>query len=421
MNVLKPKKHMRHLLRAISAPLFALAFLMLSNGFFLTYVSAKLHLDHYSSYSIGVIQGSYYAGFLIAALKCERLIQRIKHIRAFSFFASIATACTLLTVFADNLLTWMISRFIMGVCIAALYVIIESWLLIISNSKNRGIVLAFYMIALYISQSLSQYLINFIQIESLMAFIISGFLASISILPVTFTHTRIPEMSTPPASAIFKYFIIAPLATVGAIVSGMMLSSIYTFAPNYAQTYNLSIANLMSITIAGGFLLQYPIGHLSDLFDRGKVVVFVALMAMLSSIAMIISTGHSPIWILIFSFIMGGFVFTIYPLSVTQVIDRTHSDAVTTVAGVILFAYSIGAVIGPLVTPIFITALGGEIGLYYSVALSAAILTIVGLFVLKIKKPIPKKDQETFVALPPQTPVAGDLDPRVEENRQPKD
>ena len=139
---------MRSILRLIAAPLISLAFLMLSNGFFLTFVSAKLHVDNYTPFQIGAIQGSYYAGFLIAALKSEKLIQRIKHIRAFSFFASIATATTLLTVFAHHISIWIVMRFIMGVCIAALYVVIESWLLILSSKKNRGLILATYMIAL---------------------------------------------------------------------------------------------------------------------------------------------------------------------------------------------------------------------------------------------------------------------------------
>ena len=406
---------MRHILRITIAPLLSLSFLMLSNGFFITYVSAKLLVDGAPSIVIGAIQGSYYAGFLIAALKSEHLIQRIKHIRAFSFFASIATACTLLTVFAGHIIIWIILRFVMGVCIAALYVVIESWLLTISNIQNRGVILAIYMIALYVSQSVSQYIINFIDLSSLMAYIVAGFLASISILPVTFTHTRIPEINAPPAKAIFNLFIVAPLGTIGAIIGGIILSSLYTFGPNYAQIYKISIAHLMSLTIAGGFLLQYPIGRLSDLVSRRKVVIGVAFLTLASAVAMVLSTGNH-FWVLFFSFILGGFAFTIYPLSIAQVVDRTEADEITTVAGVMLFAYSLGAVIGPFTTPIFIHIFKGEIGLYYAIGLSSLLLTLVGIVMVFIRRPLPKRKQENFIALPPQTPVGYDLDPRSEES-----
>ncbi len=405
---------MKHTLRLIIAPLLSLALLMLSNGFFLTFISAKLYADHYSPMSIGIIQGSYYGGFLIAALKSEGLIQRIKHIRAFSFFAAIGTACTLMTVFADHIAVWIFFRFVVGMCIAALYVVIESWLLMVTHVKNRGVVLALYMFALYSSQSLSQYIINFIDINSMIAFIIAGFLSVLSVLPVTFTHTRIPEMDSTPARAILKYLVVAPLGTIGAVLAGIILGSFYTFAPTYAQFYKISIANLMSFTIAGGFLLQYPIGHLSDIFDRRAIVVLVGIASLFSAVAIILCTGH-PFWIYLFSFLLGGFTFTIYPLSVTQVVDRSPSDALTTVAGIVLFAYSIGAVIGPLVTPLFVTIFGSEIGLYYFIALTSLLLGVIGILIIFLKRSLPAREQEAFIPLPPQTPVGYDLDPRSED------
>ncbi len=407
---------MKQTLRKISAPLFSLALLMLSNGFFLTYVSAKLHLEHYTPLQIGVIQGSYYAGFLIAALKSEHLIQRIKHIRAFSFFASIATVATLATVFAHHIAIWILMRFIMGLCIAALYVVIESWFLIVSSKKNRGVVLGIYMLGLYLSQSSSQFIIDFVDIQSMMAFIVAGMLAALSILPVTFTHSTIPDMEVPPPSAVLKFFIMAPLGTVGAVLAGVMLGSFYTFGPNFAQNYNYSIAYLMSITIAGGFLLQYPIGHLSDHFDRRKVLIIVSALTLLMAAGLVLFLKRE-FWVLFFSFFLGGFAFTIYPLCITQVVDRSDTSQATTVAGAMLFAYSIGAVIGPLVTPIFISFFGGAVGLYYSIGFSSVILLVLGLIVVGIKKPVPKEERESFVAIPPQTPVVGDLDPR---NKIPK-
>ena len=405
---------MKEVLKLISAPLASLALLMLSNGFFITFVSAKLLVEGASSIKIGAIQGSYYAGFLIAALKSEHLIERIKHIRAFSFFASIATACTLVSVYAHSTWLWILLRFLMGICIAALYVVIESWLLTISNIKNRGLILATYMIALYVSQSLSQFIIRFVDIQDKMAFIIAGYLAALSILPVTITHTRVPEINSPEARGIFKLFIIAPLGTIGSVLAGYILGSFYTFGPNYAQVSEISIALLMSITIAGGFLLQYPIGRLSDLCNRRKVVIGVSISSLLCAIAMIFFQSD-PFWTLFFSFILGGFTFTIYPLSIAQVVDRSSSDQITTVAGIMLFAYSIGAVVGPFITPIFIHIFKGEIGLYYSIAGASAVLTLVGFIMVGVRKPIPRKKQETFIALPPQTPVSYDLDPRSEE------
>ncbi|MCH9613398.1 MAG: putative MFS-type transporter YcaD [Chlamydiia bacterium] len=404
---------MGSLFRQIIAPLLSLAFLMLSNGFFITFVSAKLHVEHYSPMMIGVIQGMYYAGFLIGALKSESLIGRIRHIRAFSFFASIATMTVLASGLVSHPIAWVIMRFVLGICIASLYVVIESWLLIIGPVENRGVILGLYMIALYLSQSLSQFIIDFIQIESLMPFLVSGFLAALSILPVTFTRSMIPELETQTGKGYWKFMMVAPMGTIGAAIAGIILGTIYTFIPTYAQTTNISIALIMSITIAGGFLLQYPIGHLSDIISRRYVALGVCVMTIVCCIGVICSVGNETM-VLIWSFFLGGFTFTIYPLSITQVADRCSPDDITTLTGVMLFAYSCGAVVGPLIAPAFIHYLG-ESGSFWCILTSAALMTLIGITTIIFRKGVPMDDQGTFVALPPQTPVSYDLDPRTEE------
>lgn len=405
---------MHSIFRQIIAPLLSLAFLMLSNGFFITFVSAKLHVEHYSPLLIGVIQAMYYAGFMIGALKSESMIARIRHIRAFSFFASIATMCVLASGIVDHAVAWMIVRFILGICIASLYVVIESWLLIIGPVENRGVILGLYMIALYLAQSLSQFIMNFIDIESMMPFVIAGFFAASSILPVTFTRSSIPKLVSQSGRGYWKFMMVAPMGTIGAFISGIILGTIYTFTPVYAQTTNISIALVMAITIAGGFLLQYPIGHLSDIISRRFVALGVCVMTIVCAFGIILSTGNEMA-VLIWSFFLGGFTFTIYPISITQVADRSSPDEITTITGVMLFAYSCGAVVGPLVAPLFIKQLG-ETGAYWCVLASAVLMTIIGILTIIIKKPIRIEDQEPFIALPTQTPVSYDLDPRTEED-----
>lgn len=404
---------MKSIFRQIIAPLLSLAFLMLSNGFFITFVSAKLHVEHYSALMIGIIQGMYYAGFLIGALKSESLIARIRHIRAFSFFASIATMCVLASGLVTHPIAWMIVRFLLGICIASLYVVIESWLLIIGPIENRGVILGLYMVALYLSQSLSQFIINYVDIESLMPFVVAGFFAASSILPVTFTRSRIPEIESQSGRGFWKFMMVAPMGTIGALISGIILGTIYTFVPIYAQATNISIALVMAITIAGGFLLQYPIGHLSDIVPRRFVLLGVCLMTIVCSIGIISTSGHETA-VLVWSFFLGGFTFTIYPISITQVADRCAPAEITTVTGVMLFAYSCGAVFGPLIAPAFIHYIG-EDGTYWCILAGAALMSLIGVLTIIFRKGVPMDDQGPFVALPPQTPVSYDLDPRTEE------
>ena len=54
-------------------------------------------------------------------------------------------------------------------------------------------------------------------------------------------------------------------------------------APIFARDIGLSvvrISQVMGLTILGGLVLQWPIGHLSDIFNRRKVIVCVVLCLM---------------------------------------------------------------------------------------------------------------------------------------------
>ncbi len=401
---------MMPLIRSILAPIFSLALLMLGNGFFITFISLRLQLDGYGATIIGFVHSSYYAGFLVGAIGIESFIRRIKHIRSFAFFASIGTAIIMIQGIFVNPYVWIAARFVAGLCIASLYVVIESWLLIISPISKRGVVLSFYMIALYFSQAASQYIIEIIGYESLLPFLVTGFLCALSVLPVACTTSRAPDYDESSVRNVFKMFRTAPFGFIGCVLSGSILSSIYSFTPNYAIQTGISVPLMMSITIAGGFLLQWPIGYLSDIFDRRKILIMSSFATLLPVLGIIFATSKT-IPILALSFFLGGFTFTIYPLSITQVCDRFPAEDITMVTGVLLLAFGVGSVIGPLIAPFFINAIE-PYGLYLYIGTVSLVLASIGLYAHFRFPPVPNYEQGDFVPLPRQTPVAYELDPR---------
>src|SRR3546814_7603475 len=81
----------------------------------------------------------------------------------------------------------------------------------------------------------------------------------------------------------------------------------------------------MMVVILGGVALQWPIGHLSDRFDRRRVIVggFAATLGV--SAALAIQPSGALLFALGFAF--GGLGFALYPLCVAHVNDRLLSSA----------------------------------------------------------------------------------------------
>lgn len=395
----------------IYSPLSSLVLLVLSSSFFLTFITVKLNILHVPEIIVGYIHSAFYTGLLIGAIKSEEVINRIGHIRAFASFSTIITATIIMQTLFDNYFIWAALRFFSGFSLAASYVIIESWLLAQSTKNNKGKILAIYMLCLYSSQSASQFLLDITDVLTLEPFLLAALISSLSIIPSTLTYNKAPEIKTLEKISIRKYFNTSPLGFIGCIVSGLLISVIYAFFPTYSQDNNLSVSTMLGITIAGGFVLQWPIGKLSDFFDRAKILTLVSVLAILLSVVILIVSPY-PSVIYFISFLLGGLCFTIYPISIAQVCDHLDHDNIINITGSLLFAYGVGAVLGPPIVAALIEYFSSS-AIFVYISCVLLVLSLCGSYTIVKVKPVSKEEQVEFVAVPRTTPAI-DLDPRAD-------
>ena len=141
---------------AVRTLLLAIFILMAGSGFLATLVSLRLEARGVSPLMIGLIATSYFAGLTLGSLGVSRLIGRVGHIRAFAAFVSLFSASTLTYAVLDSVAIWGGLRFVDGLCMAGVFVCLESWLNERAEARTRGSILAFYMIALYAGQAIGQ-------------------------------------------------------------------------------------------------------------------------------------------------------------------------------------------------------------------------------------------------------------------------
>jgi len=119
---------------------------------------------------------------------------------------------------------------------------------------------------------------------------------------------------------VFQILKKAPLGPIGCFVGGIILGSFYSLGPIFAKEIGLSvfqISQVMGFTILGGLVLQWPIGHLSDIFNRRKVIIGVCFCLMLVAFALYHSIHFHYYVLLGLMILFGGISFTLYPLSIT--------------------------------------------------------------------------------------------------------
>ncbi len=399
------------ILRLAASPLLSLFILILGNGLFTTLITLRLHEAGVSSPMIGAMTGFYYAGLVCASFRIEHFIIRVGHIRAFATFASGLAVISLLHGIFTVPSFWLILRFFGGFATAGLFIVIESWLLILGTVKTRGQVLALYMATLYAAQALGQFLINIGESSTLLPYVITAMLCSLSVIPLAMCKIGAPEFEEPSTLEFKQLFKISAAGVIGCLCAGLILGSVYGLLPLFISQQtndNSSVALYMALTIFGGMALQYPVGRISDYVERRTVMAVLSFLTV--GLSLIIIMSFKITWMAMPTiFLFGGLVFTLYPISISHACDSLdHKDILAGTQGLLL-AYSIGAAVGPFIAPAFIYTIGSSGLFVYFIVISLSL----GFFSLWRRVQTPARIQEEdFILIPQTTPIAASMDPR---------
>jgi len=393
--------------------LVAIAVLMAGAGVMSALVSLRLQDAGYHPTLIGLVATAYFGGLTVGSLRVSRIIVRVGHIRAFAAFVSLLSASTLAYSVHQNVVFWGALRFIDGMCLAGVYVCLESWLNDRAEPHTRGTVLAVYMIALYGGQAVGQFLLNAGQATPATPFVIGSILISLAVLPISLTRSASPVIAAAPALAIRRLYAISPLGFAGALATGLVLGSFYGLGAVYARRLGMDVAAtaaFMSAVITGGVVLQWPLGWLSDHFDRRRVIIGAMVGATAVSALIAVVAANAGGWLLAVGGIFGGLSFALYPLCVAHANDHVSPEERVGASGGLVLVYSAGAAAGPALCAVAMSAFGA-VGLFGFIAACMALAAAFGAWRLTVRSPVPSELQQPYQALPRTTPMSATLDP----------
>lgn len=394
-------------LRQILFPILSTIFLILCTGYYTTFVSLRLQLEGFSPTTLGYVHSAYFCGALLAGIGAERLVRSVGHLRCFLGFTALSTLMLVLQGFLERPELLATSRMVAGICFGGMWIVTESWFLSTTSPANRGRLISLHMTVYYAAVSVSQFIVGTVDSDTSTPFYITCLICSLTVLPVALIHTKMPALPEPSEieeKSALTFRRVAPFGVVGSLLSGLLESAIYSFVPDYAVGVGLPVTLIMSVTIAGGLLLQWPIGQLSDRFNRRRVLVAISVISHLATISIILFAGY-PVPVMFFSFLLGGSLFIIYPLSAAQVCNGIHPRHSVAITGLLLIAYELGSTIGPFVVPPVMVALA-PMAPYACIALAISAIGITGVWVLSLQ-PASSRNKFGLILMAPIRIVKG--------------
>lgn len=406
-------------LAQISALLIGTFLIMLGSGFLGASAGMRLGLAGIPAILTGLVMAGFFAGMTAGSFFAHLIVRRAGHIRAFSVYATIFSAATLLHGFVLDATLWLLLRAVAGFCAAGVYICIESWLNARSNNANRGTVLSLYMIISYLGQGLSPLLLNLPDPTGFSWFVIASVLLSLSLVPVALTRMPQPDLPSSTPYSLGRIYRASPLGVLGVLLGGFINGAFWSLMPTFGQKLGLSVgitALLMSIAIFGGLLSQWPIGRLSDKVDRRKVILIIGIVTA-GGAGMMAEAGPSPLFLFFGALVFGAGAFLLYPLSVAHANDFIPAEDLVPASASLVLITGLGALLGPLgAGPIL--QFFGPAG--YAWMLGAVALAVAAFAVWRIQAapPAVQAEKSTFQTLNRTTAVAFELHPDVIEDDQ---
>jgi MFS family permease len=344
----------------------------------------------------------------------------VGHIRAYATCAGIVGAAVLGLGLIDWLPAWLFLRMIVGLGMMCQYMVIESWLNEQANAKQRGMVFSGYMIASYMGLVLGQMILVIHPGLGPELLMMVALCFALCLVPVAMTRSIHPA-PLHPAPLEPRFFISrVPQSLTTVLGSGLIVGSFYGLAPLYAAQQGLStehVGMFMGSCILAGLLVQWPLGLLSDRYDRAQLMRAFAGVLMVAALPLAVLPSMPLEVLFVLGFVVSMVQFSLYPLAVAFANDHVEGERRVSLTAMLLMTFGIGASIGPLAAGALMKALGSNM-LYAFVCLTS--LALVFLIRPKAVTHLHQVDDAPLhhIAMPDSmssSPLVVALDPRVDE------
>ena len=405
--------------------------IMLAYGYQNALLGVRAVIEDFSLASTGFMMSGYFVGYFIGARTIPSVISGVGHIRVFAAFASVASLAILVHSIFINPLTWFVLRVITGYSMVSIYTIAESWLNDRSSNKNRGKVLSIYMIILYGSMGLGMFMLNFSSPEKFQPFILISVLMSAALLPILLTKRKPPQFKKIQSMSLRDLYNSSPLGMVSAVLYGIVQSALFTLLAVYAAAMNFSIFDISLVTFLlaiSGAVSQYPVGYISDKFDRRKVIIYSTFGAAIFAFLAIFSVGtmylpeglgSSKLWFYIFLVLFSVCSLPMFSLILAHTNDFITRDKFVAAGAGLQFAFGLGAISGPFLCSLLMGLVGNN-GFFVFLIFFHCVIGFYGIHRMKVRPSEDNPDSQ-FVAVPTSiTPVGLELNPSAEPIEEPE-
>ena len=341
---------------------FGLTLIGISIGMQGSLLGIRAELENFNDFLIGLLMSSYFGGFLLGSLLAPKHIRRVGHIRIFGALSAVASITILLHALFINPWIWMLMRFLSGFAFSTIYVVSESWLNKASSNSDRGQILSIYATTLLLGICIGQFLLTIADPFKIDLFISISLIISIAAIPILLSGVKEPSIEEGDRITIKLLWRRTRIGVFAIALSQWVASIVFSMGAVYAIKIGFNqnqTAYFMGCLMMGGMFLQWPLGKLSDKFDRRWIIGLSSIFGAFCSI-LILFCDKPNLFFYLSTFLFGGFSLSLYSIIVAFTNDHLRPNEITSASGTIILIGGLASMIGPLTSVLWFTKFGAE-------------------------------------------------------------
>ncbi|MPW35954.1 MFS transporter [Vibrio sp. B1Z05] len=354
-------------------PIAALSLYAISSAYLMTLVPLLLSKYGIDDSNASWLASVFYLGLFVGVTSIKSLITYIGYRLAFITCLLLFIATIIVLPLAPIVAIWFVARFVAGVAVAGLFVVVESWLLA-GDEANRAKRFALYVCSFTGGVALGQLGIGFVGVQGALPFVVILSLLFISMLVMLLVPTQPPLIQHSVTLSLRKISHLNHSAIIGCTVAGLIQSSIYGLMPIELSNRDISqtdLSLLMALIIVGGMLVQAIIPKLIRVSGRTPLMGMFCILGIFAVGLIILSNRLNVLAISLL--LIGMTSFALYPIAINLGCDKLNKNCIVSASQVMLFSYSLGSVVGPLVAGWFMGSTQGLMTYLLAIMMSTAI------------------------------------------------
>lgn len=337
-------------------------------------LSLSLERQGVASTAIGGVVSASWIAILLLHTLVPRLLARSGLLSANLLGAALSIAALFGMSQSRDLRSLFAFNFLLGAGLILRWIACDTWIVAVAPRSSRGRAIGVHETLMGLGIAVGPLLLLVSGVDSALPYYACAALVCLS-AGITLTLGKYDARPlTPVEKHRSQLFGVIPIALCGAFVAGFAETSSISFLASYSLSagYLLAAATvLVSVFGVGGTVLQLPIGWLADKSSYTSSQLLCGTILCLGG--WLIPLSQPLPWLMSgLVFLWGGAIGGMNTLAVIEAGARVEERQVSTAMAAIAMAYTLGSVLGPVVTGTLVARLGAP-GLMVSAGLAGAL------------------------------------------------